>query len=114
MANLMSPVTIPFKQLIIPYLDGLSLQSKAIGSVNAVVKDNKVKIRSLKIVIRLTCGVQGHLIGENTNWIAIRDLIIQQSTDTLSNKTALVIGAGGTAYSGNLVKEYDETPQLIV
>ena len=53
-------ITIPYKSEIIPYLDKISDNASAIGAVNTVTKlsDNT-------------------LVGENTDWLAIRDIIIK-------------------------------------
>lgn len=72
--------TIPHKQNIIPLLDGLTPEAKAIGAVNTVFKKN------------------GYLIGHNTDAYGFITNLKQQSGERFNTiKTALVIGAGGAA-----------------
>lgn len=78
-------VTIPHKLKIIPLLDHLSTEAKMIGAVNTIIS------RTLE-------SGRKELYGDNTDWIAIRDLVsinLQQSIT--SSSTSLVIGAGGTS-----------------
>lgn len=83
-------VTIPYKQTICPYLDQLSPHAKAIGAVNTIKK-------------RLT---DGKLVGENTDWLALFQLIqkkfqqvhqLPTSCTTFPSFTGLILGAGGTS-----------------
>lgn len=70
-------VTIPYKQEIIPYLDELSPEAKAIGAVNTV----------------LLCN--GKKIGHNTDYFGFK-----KSLEPLLNeehKKALILGFGGAA-----------------
>ena len=73
-------VTIPYKQAVIPYLDGLSPAAGEIGAVNTVV----IK--------------EGSLIGENTDapgfW---KDLCGHVPSCREPGQAALVLGAGGAA-----------------
>jgi len=80
-------VTIPHKQAILPHVDLLSPSAQAIGAVNTVIKteDNK-------------------LFGDNTDWIAIRNLTKLRVSSAfpgkeLSQLKGLIVGAGGTAYA---------------
>lgn len=75
-------ITIPYKQAVLPYLDGLTASAQAIGAVNTVyLKD-------------------GHLIGENTDapgfWY---DLVWHIPEFKEPHQRALVLGAGGAARS---------------
>jgi len=76
-------VTIPHKQSVIPYLDDLSVDAKAIGAVNTIYKKN------------------GRTFGHNTDWIAIYRLtkhgLKESGVHVDSSSTALIVGAGGTA-----------------
>jgi shikimate dehydrogenase len=71
-------VTIPFKEKIIPFLDELSDEANAIGSVNTVY-----------------CRVDGKLIGHNTDYLAfmqtLKPLLKPYHTQ------ALILGNGGSA-----------------
>ena len=68
-------VTIPFKEAIIPYLDELSKEAKAIGAVNCVKKEGD------------------KLIGYNTDYIGFLNSfkILKKSY----HKKALILGNGG-------------------
>ncbi|KAK9490755.1 hypothetical protein V1508DRAFT_423828 [Lipomyces doorenjongii] len=77
-------VTVPHKLGIMPFLNGISDAAKKIGAVNTVV----------------VTDVDGkrELTGENTDWLGIKQCIV----DRLSNpsrplSSGLVIGAGGAA-----------------
>lgn len=74
-------VTIPYKEQIIPYLDGLSQNAKLIGAVNVIrFERNKSKLK---------------LIGFNSDIIGFK-----QSIEPLLqpyHKKALILGAGGSA-----------------
>ena len=67
-------VTAPFKTDIIPFLDEIDSRSKAIGSVNTVVKKD------------------GKLIGYNTDYDGILNTIRE-----FKNKNILLLGAGGAS-----------------
>lgn len=72
--------TIPHKQNIIPLLDGLTPEAKAIGAVNTVFKKD------------------GRMWGHNTDAYGFITNLKQQSGPRFNGiKTALVIGAGGAA-----------------
>ena len=78
-------VAFPYKQEVIPLLQTLSQDAKAIGAVNTIIpirRDGKVKA----------------LHGENTDWVGIRSCILRNLTSVnaiTSRSTALVCGAGG-------------------
>ena len=71
-------VTVPFKNKIIPFLDGLSSISKETFSVNTIIKENE------------------KLIGHNTDATAFHKTLENISKLTIST---LIIGAGGVAPS---------------
>jgi shikimate dehydrogenase len=71
-------ITAPFKQSVIPLLDELSEEARAIGSVNTVV---------LK---------EGKLFGYNTDWIGVSNALIENGID-LTDKKSFILGAGGAA-----------------
>jgi pentafunctional AROM polypeptide len=80
-------VTIPHKLTIIPHLTELSSHARSIGAVNTIVP----------------CGIdpatgKPDLFGDNTDWLAIRDMIRTRLDQSITpTSTALVIGAGGTS-----------------
>ncbi len=71
-------VTIPYKQAVIPYLDGISETARAIGAVNTVV-----------------CR-DGELYGDNTDCDGLTRLILRVCPEPAGKKT-LVLGTGGTS-----------------
>lgn len=77
-------ITLPYKQEVIPYLDELSLEAKAIGAVNCVRNDN------------------GRLVGHNTDFDGLRELINYLGIN-LKDKWVLILGTGGTSDTANAV-----------
>ncbi|EUC60327.1 pentafunctional aromatic protein, partial [Rhizoctonia solani AG-3 Rhs1AP] len=78
-------VTIPLKLDIIPLLDEVSPEAKAIGAVNTIIP-------------RKRADGSTSLFGTNTDWRAIHDLARNNLVVGITNETtALVLGAGGTA-----------------
>ncbi|MCT1523639.1 shikimate dehydrogenase family protein [Sphingobacterium hotanense] len=73
-------VTIPYKQAVIPYLDELSPEAKAIGAVNC-------------IQIIQTPGKAPYLIGYNTDVIGFMNSLAPLLTE--DHKHALILGNGG-------------------
>ena len=77
-------VTIPHKQNVIQFIDELTPRVKAIGAVNIIyVRENK-------------------LIGDNTDapgFLSDLKKFVDKETSTQGNKSALVLGAGGSARS---------------
>ncbi len=71
-------VTIPYKEAIIPYLDGISDEAKAIGAVNTVVNRD------------------GKLFGYNTDYLGFEHMLSTTGVD-VNGKKALIIGRGGAA-----------------
>ena len=71
-------VTIPYKEVILNYLDNVSERAKAIGAVNTVI-------------LR-----KGQLVGENTDGIGFIESLKRQGM-TIENKNVLIIGTGGAA-----------------
>ncbi len=72
----LTAVTMPFKQTIIPYLDKVDPKAMAIKAVNTVINKN------------------GKLFGFNTD---IDGIIFALQNQKISDKTVLIIGAGGAA-----------------
>ena len=77
-------VTIPYKETVIPYLDGISPEAAAIGSVNTVVKRGD------------------RLFGYNTDFLGMRALIERRGISLLGKKV-LILGTGGTAKTAGAV-----------
>ena len=73
-------VTVPFKNLVIPFLDSLSSEAKKTNSVNTI------------------CIEEGNIIGHNTD-IAGFELALRYINYDVKRKKALIIGAGGVSPS---------------
>ncbi len=71
-------VTIPYKQAVIPYLDELSPQARAIGAVNTIVRRD------------------GRLYGDNTDYAGLAAALDRAGID-LSGRKVLILGTGGTS-----------------
>ncbi len=71
-------VTVPHKEAVIPYLDGLTPTALAMGAVNTLVKDG------------------GRLIGHNTDAAGLLADLANHGA-RLSGAQVLVLGAGGSA-----------------
>ena len=74
-------ISMPFKEAVIPLLDGLEASARAIDSVNTLVNE------------------QGRLTGYNTDYVAVRRLIekAQQQARLTSDTPFLLRGSGGMA-----------------
>uniref|UniRef100_A0A7V6A1N2 Shikimate dehydrogenase (NADP(+)) n=1 Tax=Desulfobacca acetoxidans TaxID=60893 RepID=A0A7V6A1N2_9BACT len=70
-------VTIPFKEVIIPFLDDIDPQAAGIGAVNTVVNRD------------------GRLRGYNTDWLGAV-LALEEKTG-IAGKRVLILGAGGAS-----------------
>ena len=73
-------VTVPFKKVIIPFLDGLSVEAEKTQSVNTLYLKNK------------------KVIGHNTDIIGFETSIEKSKYDVV-NKNVLILGAGGVVPS---------------
>lgn len=71
-------VTVPHKETIIEFLDGLSEEAKAVGAVNTIVRDGQ------------------SLIGHNTDIGGFRDML-EFSGFPIEGADVLLLGAGGAA-----------------
>ncbi len=79
-------VTIPYKQIVIPYLDEISDGARKIGAVNCIV--NK----------------EGKLYGHNTDFDGMRALILKNKIN-LNGRKVLILGTGGTSKTATAVAE---------
>ena len=73
-------VTVPFKKVVIQYLDKLSLEAEQTQSVNTIVFD------------------KGNLVGHNTDIVGF-DKAIKTLNFSMKNKRVLILGAGGVVPS---------------
>ena len=72
-------VTVPYKEEIIPYLDGLDAQAKRIGAVNTVLNQ------------------KGRFIGYNTDALGFIASLKEDLAFVPKGKSIFIIGAGGAA-----------------
>jgi shikimate dehydrogenase len=70
-------VSMPFKEVVLPFLDDLDETARVIGAVNTIVND------------------AGRLVGYNTDAIGARKAL--ESIAAKSSETVLLLGAGGAA-----------------
>jgi shikimate dehydrogenase len=73
-------VTVPFKQIIIPFIDELSLEAKEAQSVNTIYKENN------------------KILGHNTD-ISGFELAMRRKNYDIKNKKIFILGAGGVVPS---------------
>jgi shikimate dehydrogenase len=73
-------VTVPFKKMVIPFLDILSDEAKNSQSVNTIYKD------------------KGKIIGDNTDIEGFKTAL-ETTNQVIKNKKALILGAGGVVPS---------------
>ena len=73
-------VTVPFKKMVIPFLDELSEEAKISQSVNTIYKK------------------QNKIIGDNTDIEGFK-LSLEKTGHEIKNKKALILGAGGVVPS---------------
>lgn len=71
-------VTIPYKEMVIPYLSYIDPKALEIGAVNTIINNN------------------GHLEGYNTDYLGLKSLVIKNNID-FKNKKVLILGTGGTS-----------------
>lgn len=74
-------VTIPYKEKVIKYIDGISDEAAAIGAVNTIVKKD------------------GETIGFNTDYFGFMDTVLGEVEPDydFTDKKCLILGAGGAA-----------------
>tara|TARA_B100000029_G_scaffold16157_1_gene16715 strand:- start:1223 stop:2014 length:792 start_codon:yes stop_codon:yes gene_type:complete len=88
-------VTLPFKKIVIPFMDELSDEAKKSQSVNTIYKENN------------------KIIGHNTD-IAGFELGIRHFKYDIKNKKILILGAGGVVSSIILALKKMEASQIIL
>ena len=88
-------VTIPYKELIIPYLDELDKSVQEIGAVNTVVNKN------------------GKLIGYNTDIFGM-DYAMQRAGIELKDKVVLILGSGGTSKTATALAKSKGAKKVLI
>lgn len=71
-------VTIPYKEMVIPYLDFVDEKANKIGAVNTIVKKD------------------GKLYGYNTDYDGFKYIILKKNFE-IKNSNCLILGTGGTS-----------------
>jgi len=88
-------VTIPFKKTVVPLLDELSADARAIGAVNTIVNDN------------------GRLLGYNTDIAGFADPLLPLA-ETIRNRPVCIFGNGGAALAAVEALRLHFSPSSIV
>lgn len=88
-------VTIPYKQTVIPFLDDIDENAKAIGAVNTIVNRN------------------GRLTGYNTDFDGLKALV-QRVVQTLEGLKVLILGSGGTSRTAQAVAKSLKAKEILV
>ncbi len=89
-------VTVPHKEAVIPFLDGLTVVAEAIGAVNTIVKRAKHPSTSTSASSVSAQDASPLLIGHNTDAAGL--LADLYALDVhISNRPVLILGAGGAA-----------------
>ena len=78
-------VTIPYKKTVMPFLDEISDEALAIGSVNTITRTASGKIR-----------------GDNTDYFGF-EYLIKKSGITVKNKNVMILGTGGASLTARAV-----------
>ncbi len=87
-------VTIPYKELVIPYLDEIDEPASLIGAVNTVVNRN------------------GRLYGYNTDFYGMLSLLEHAGVNVMGKKV-LILGSGGTAKTARAVVSHLGADKII-
>ncbi len=88
-------VTIPYKSAVLPYLDEIDAEARAIGSVNTVEKRGE------------------RLIGHNTDYAGLLAMLRRAGVD-LSGKKVLILGSGGTSLTAQAVARDEGAGEIVV
>lgn len=96
-------VTIPYKQAVIPWLEGLDPSAAAIGAVNTVVNRNgrlwgyNTDFGGMKAGLEALLGSQPSAFPESGGQSAVPAAGAPQARPALAGKTVLILGTGGTS-----------------
>lgn len=88
-------VTIPYKELVIPYCDEIDDAARAIGSVNTIVNKN------------------GRLEGHNTDFAGFT-WILRKNGISLKDKTVMLLGTGGTQKTALAVAKAEGAAEVVL
>lgn len=87
-------ITIPYKELIIPYLDDISEEAQKIGAVNCITIKN------------------GKKIGYNTDTFGFEQTLLTNPNSL--NQSAIILGDGGAAKAVKFVLEKYKIPYITI
>ena len=88
-------VTIPYKEMVIPYIDSVSEIAQKIGAVNTIVNKS------------------GKLYGYNTDYYGMKALIERNQLD-LKNKKVIILGTGGTSKTARVLSKDLGASEIII
>lgn len=88
-------VTIPYKKSVIPFLDIISEEAKAIGAVNTIVRRGN------------------RLYGYNTDYFGF-DSLLQHAKLNVAGKKALILGSGGASLTVRTVLAHRGAREIVV
>lgn len=88
-------VTIPYKQQVIPYLDGIDPAAREIGAVNTIVQKD------------------GKLYGHNTDFAGFSYALMRAGIQ-LEGKKVLILGSGGTSKTVAAVCKKENAASVII
>ena len=94
-----SGVTMPFKVAVIPLLDDLTPEARAIGAVNTIFfRPRDPPATTSPSAAEPLTSANAAFVGTNTDCIGIRDAFLTNLPDptALSGRPGLVVGGGGT------------------
>lgn len=89
-------ITIPYKQLVLPYLDELSPQARETGAVNTILRRK-----------------DGKLYGDNTDIEGFEKLLSYSDTH-LGGQKLLILGSGGTSQTAQYVAKKQGAREILV
>jgi shikimate dehydrogenase len=89
-------VTIPYKEVVMPFCDELTETAKAVGSVNTLVMDEN-----------------GRLIGDNTDLFGFL-YMIKRVGISLAGKKVVILGSGGTAKTAVAAAKKEGAAEIVI
>ncbi len=89
-------VTIPYKQTVIPFCDGLTPAARAIGSVNTLYRD-----------------AAGRLIGDNTDYYGF-SYLARRAGISFGGRKVVILGSGGTSLTARRVAADEGAREIVI
>ena len=88
-------VTIPYKKAVIPFINEISYEAKAIGAINVVIRKN------------------GKLYGYNTDYFGF-EYMLDSANISVKNKKIIILGKGGAAATVQAVLNDRNVGELVL